>query len=210
MTKIILRTIFFYFFIVLAYRLMGKREVGQLGIIDLIVSILIAELVAISIENYQESLLLTVFPVLVLVGLEIGLGFFGLKSRRFNKMMGGKPTIIIDKGKLIYKNLITQRYSIDDLLLELRQKSIYSIEDVEYALLETNGRLSIFKRTPLSNFSSVPLPVIIEGQVQYNVLNNLKKDETWLQNSLKNANISLDEVFYCLYKNAHLYIIKYK
>ena len=145
----IIRTLFFYFFITFAYRIMGKREIGQLGVIDLIVSILIAEIVAISIEKTDESILLAVLPISVLVILEIVLGFFSIKSRWFNKVFGGKPTIIINEGKIIYKNLINQRYTIDDLLLELRKKGIASVEEVEYAFLETNGQLSIFKYKPL-------------------------------------------------------------
>ena len=141
----IFRTMFFYFFIVFAYRIMGKREVGQLGIIDLIVSILIAELVALSIEKTNQSIWLAIAPIAVLVVLEIVLGYLSVKLRIVNKVFGGKPTVIINDGKIVYKNLVSQRYSIDDLLLELRKNGISSIEEVEYALLETNGELSIFK-----------------------------------------------------------------
>ena len=142
---VLFRTIFFYFFIVLLYRIMGKREIGQLGIIDLIVSILMAELVAISIENTNESLLQTVIPLLVLGGLEILLAFVSIKSRRFRTFFDGKPSLIICNGKVNYKEMIHQRYSMDDLLLSLRQKSIRDINEIEYAFLEPNGKLSIFK-----------------------------------------------------------------
>ena len=144
MIETITRTILFYFFILFMYRIMGKREIGQLGVIDLIVSILIAELAALSIEKTNQSVWMTIIPILLLVVLELILGYLSVKSRVFNKLFGGKPTLIIDNGKIIYKNLINQRYSIDDLLLELRKNGIYSIEDVEYAFLEMNGKLSIF------------------------------------------------------------------
>ena len=113
----IFRTIFFYFFIMLSYRLMGKREIGQLGVIDLIVSILIAELVAISIENINDPLVLTVVPISVLVLIEIIFAFISIKSRTFRNLLDGKPSIIINKGILNYKEMIKQRYSLDDLLL---------------------------------------------------------------------------------------------
>ena len=131
MMDTMLRTLFFYFFITFAYRIMGKREVGQLGIIDLIVSILIAEIVALSIEKTDQSIFLAVLPISLLVILELVLGFLSVKSRRFNKLFGGKPTMIVSEGKIVYKNLVSQRYSIDDLLLELRKNGISSIEDVE-------------------------------------------------------------------------------
>ena len=114
MLETILRTLFFYFIIVMAYRIMGKREVGQLGIIDLIISILIAELVALGIEKIDQSIWMTLLPMIVLVLLEVGLGYLSVKSRKINKLFGGKPTIIISNGKIVYKNLINQRYTLDD------------------------------------------------------------------------------------------------
>ena len=139
------RTIFFYFLVVLAYRLMGKKEISQLEITDLIVSILMAELIAISIENIKDPIYLTILPIGALVLLEIILSKITLKSRKINKIMTGKPSLIISNGKLNFKELIKQRYTLDALLLELRQASIKTINEVEYAFLEPNGKLSIFK-----------------------------------------------------------------
>lgn len=202
------RTIFFYFFIVLAYRIMGKREVGQLGIIDLIVSILIAEIAALSIEKTDQTIWLAIAPISALVVLELVLGYFSLKSRLFNKVFGGKPTLIINEGKIVYKNLISQRYSIDDLLLELRKSEISSIEDVEYAFLEPNGDLSIFKYKPLKIKQSLPLPIIVEGKIQKDSLSMINKTEDWVMNLLNKNSIDLDNVFYALYKKSHVYVIK--
>lgn len=208
MLETILRTIFFYFIILIAYRLMGKREVGQLGVVDLIVSILIAELVALGIEKIHQSIWMTLLPIVVLVVIEIVMGLCLIKSRKFNKLFGGKPTILIDRGKIVFKNLINQRYSIDDLLLELRKKSIYSIEDVEYAFLETNGDLSIFKYKPLKVKSDIPLPFIVEGNIQEDILKEINKSEVWVKNLLNNNNIDLDNIFYAIYQNNHVYVIK--
>lgn len=204
----IVRTIFFYFFITFAYRIMGKREVGQLGIIDLIVSILIAEIVALSIEKTDQSIFLAIIPISLLVILEIVLAYISVKSRIFNKIFGGKPTILIDNGKVIYKNLVSQRYTIDDLLLELRKNQIASIEDVEYAFLETNGKLSVFPYKPFKIKSDLPLPVVIEGIIQSDTLKNINKSEVWLRNILKENEIPLKQVFYAIYRNNHMYIIK--
>lgn len=210
MTEMFLRTIFFYFFIVLAYRIMGKREVGQLGIIDLIVSILIAELVALSIEKTDQSIFMAIIPISVLVIIEVVLGYLSVKSRVFNKVFGGKPTIIIDSGKIVYKNLVTQRYSIDDLLLELRKNEIASIEDVEYAFLEPNGDLSIFKYKPFKLNSALPLPIVVEGVLQKDNLKIIGKSEKWLLNLLEQNDVDLKKVFYALYKKSHVYLIKKK
>ena len=210
MGVLIFRTIFFYFFILFAYRIMGKREIGQLGIIDLIVTILIAELVAINIDSPENSIWETIFPVCILVLLEISVGLLTVKSSNANILLGGKPTMIICNGKLLYNNLVNQRYSLDDLLMSLRLNGASSIEDVEYAILESNGNLSVFKYDFFKTDKPCPLPVVVEGVIQKNVLKDIKKDEDWLFNCLNSNDLVLEEVFYALYKRNHLYIIKYK
>lgn len=208
MAETIIRTIFFYLFVTFAYRIMGKREVGQLGIIDLIVSIMIAELVALSIEKTNQSILLTLVPITVLVLIEILFGFLLVKSRLFNKIFAGKPSMIISEGKIVYKNLISQRYSIDDLLLQLRKKGISSIEEVEYAFLEPNGDLSIFKYKPFKIKSSLPLPIIVEGIIQSDNLAYINKSSKWLLSLLDKYNLELEQVFYAIYNTNHVYVIK--
>lgn len=204
--KVLLRTIFFYFFVMCAFRIMGKREVGQLGVIDLIVSILIAELVAISIENIKDSMFNTIIPISALVLLELGLGYISLKSKRIRTFLDGKPSVIIDSGKVNYKEMVKQRYTIDDLLFELRQKGIKSIEKVEYALLESNGKLSIFEKKVLDK--NYPLPLIVDGVIQTSTLKSINKTKTWLEYVIKKNNLSTDDIFYCFYKGYKLYIIK--
>lgn len=206
---VIYRTIFFYFFVTLCYRLMGKREVGQLGIIDLIVSILIAELCAISIENIEDSIFLTIIPICVLVAFEIGFAYISIKSRSFRTFFSGKASLIINKGVINYKEMIKQRYTLDDLLFSLRQASIKSLEDVEYAFLESNGKLSIFKYNFLKIEGKYPLPIIVDGIVQKETLKNIKKSNLWLKLYLQKQEISPSEVFYAFYKNKKVYIIKH-
>ncbi len=207
MSEMFLRTVFFYFFIVFAYRIMGKREVGQLGIIDLIVSILIAELVALSIEKTDQSIFMAIIPISVLVVIEVVLGYLSVKSRLFNKIFGGKVSILINDGKIVYKNLVTQRYSIDDLLLALRKNEISSIEDVQYAFLEPNGELSIFKYKLFGN-NEFPLPIVIEGTLQKDNLKIVGKSEKWLFDLLEKNNLKLNSIFYAIYKKSHVYLIK--
>ena len=201
------RTVFFYFFVVIAYRIMGKREISQLEVIDLIVSILMAELIAISIENINDPIHLTIIPIVALVILEITLAKLSLKSKKFKEVMSGKPSLIIINGKLNFKELVKQRYSIDNLLLELRQASIKSISDVEYAFLETNGKLSIFKYNILKTKSDYPMPLIIDGQIELETLRQLKKSENWLSEKIYSKGLKIENIFYCFYKNKKIYII---
>lgn len=208
--KVILRTSFFYFFIVLLYRIMGKREIGQLGIIDLIVSILIAELVAISIENINDSIWLTIVPLCLLVVLELLLAFVSIKSRTFRTFFGGKPSLIICNGRVNYQEMVRQRYSMDDLLLSLRQKSIKSIEDVEYAFLEANGKLSIFEYNFFKTKSNYPMPLILDGEIQKKALDYIHKNQFWLEKELSKKNLSVSEVFYAFYKGKKIFLIRKK
>ena len=141
------RTMLFYLLILIVIRLMGKREIGQLSVQDMVVNILIAELVAISIENYKDSLWLTVIPIIILLILELLSGYITLKSNKIRNIIEGKPSLIINRGIINYKEMIKQRYTLDDLLCELRQNNIKDLKDVEYAVLENNGKLSIFLST---------------------------------------------------------------
>ena len=206
----VFRTIFFYFFITIAYRLMGKREIGQLGVIDLIVSILIAELVAISIENIKDPIYLTIVPIALLVVLEIVFGYIAIKSRTFRTIFDGKPSLIICNGKINYKEMIKQRYTLDDLLISLRQKEIKDIDMVEYAFLEPNGKLSVFKYNPFKIKSSYPMPIILDGSIQKKALKYIHKNETWLLDELAKNNLTLDDVFYAFYKKSKMFIITKK
>ena len=186
---------------------MGKREVGQLGIVDLIVSILIAELVAISIENVDKSIMLTIAPISLLVVIEVALAYLSTKSRWFRQVFTSKPSVIINHGVINYKEMIKQRYSLDDLLVSLRQESIKSIEDVEYAFLESNGKLSIFKYNLFKTDSAYPAPIIVDGVIQENTLKNIRKNKIWIKLYLRNQNIKLEDIFYAFYKNGKIYTI---
>ena len=198
------RTIFLYFFIIFLYRIMGKREVGELSIIDLIISILIAELTAISIENTNTSLVHTILPLISLVILEMIISFIGIKFRKFRTFFDGKPSLIVVNGKINYKEMVKQRYSIDDLLLSLRQKEIDNILDVSYAFLEHNGKLSVFKKNKKNNY---PMPIIIDGEINYKALDNIGMSENTLKINLSHKDILLKDVFYAFYKNKKLFII---
>ncbi len=204
---ILLKTLFFYFAIVLFYRFMGKREVGELGIIDLIVSILIAELAAISIEKYNTSIFLMLLPITLLVILQIVLAKVSLKSDKLRNMLDGEASMIIDNGKVNFKEMIKQRYNLEDFLTQLRARNVKSIEEVEYAILETSGKLSVFTKDA-KNSGPYPLPIILDGKIQEMTLKRLNKKEKWLNELLEAKKVKLDDVFYAFYKDNQLFIIK--
>src|SRR5574344_1508986 len=187
---------------------MGKREIGQLGVVDLIVSILIAELVAISIENKNDSIFLTILPISVLVLLEIFLAFLTMKFRFLRVFLDGKPSLIIYNGKINFKEMVKQRYNLDDLMLQMRQKEIRNIEEIEYAFLEPNGKLSIFKYNYFKIKSPYPMPIVVDGLVNKKSLERIHKSEVWLRHQLIKNKITLNNVFYAFYRNKQIFIIK--
>ncbi|MBE6155201.1 MAG: DUF421 domain-containing protein [Firmicutes bacterium] len=206
--SVVIRTLFFYIFITISYRLMGKREIGQLGVIDLIVSILMAELVAISIENTEDPMYLTIIPLSILVFLEIVIAYISVKNQKIRILLEGKPSLIISNGTINYHEMIKQRYTLNDLLLQLRQKEIKDISQVEYAFLESNGKLSIFKYKPFQMRGNYPMPVILDGKIEDTTLKYLRKNRQWLENILLNQNVELKNVFYAFYKKQKIFIIK--
>lgn len=201
------RSVFFYVLITFLYRLMGKREMGELTIMDFIVSIFIAEMVAISIENYKSDILLSIIPIVTLVVLQIGFSIVSLKSQKARNVVDGEPSVIISRGKINFKEMLKQRYNLDDLLTQLRGQSIKSIEEVDYAILETSGKLSIFKKSD-DKKSTYPLALILDGKLNEDVLLQIRKSKIWLRKELEKEKIRLEDVFYGFYKNKKLYIIE--
>ena len=204
---ILFRSIFFYTLITIIYRIMGKREIGELSIMDFIVSIFIADMVVISIENYKESIWVSLIPILVLTVAQMFFSYISLKSKKVKDIVDGKPSLIINKGKVNFEEMTKQRYGIEDLLSQLRESSVKSIDEVDYAILETNGKLSIFL-TEDDRKRTYPLPLIIDGKIEIETLKQIGKNKIWLDKELKNKKIKLEDIFYCFYRNKKLYIIE--
>ena len=198
--SIIIKTLILYIFIIISYRIMGKKEMGNLSIIDFIVSILIAEMAAMSIEEQERSILESIIPITELVIIEIILSFITIKNSKIKNIIDGKPILIINNGKINKKVMKKIRYTLDDLLLELRELNINNLKDVKYAILENNGKLTAFKN------SNYPLPIIMDGKVDNESLKNINKDQKWIKEQLQDKNIK--DIFYAYYENNTLHIIK--
>lgn len=201
----ILKTAVLYIFIIFVYRIMGKKEVGELSIVDLIVTILIAELAALTIEDAKSSILVSIIPIVVLVVFQIAFSYISLKNVKVRNFVEGKPTTIIKNGKIVFSSMSKLRYSLDDLIMQLREQGIKSIEEVDYAVLENDGKLSVFQ-----NCSEYPMPVVIDGIIDYDVLEAIKKDDKWLMHIIKTKKLNLDDVFYAFYTKNKLFIITKK
>lgn len=209
---ILFRTVLLYLLILLIFRLMGKREIGELSILDLVVYIMIAEMASLAIENTKDPLVDTLLPISVLVIIQITLAMMSLKSKKFRDIVDGKPTIIINDGKIDEKAMRSQRYNFDDLLLQLREKDVGDIADVEYAILEPSGTLSIFQKKQgeqegQQDSSSLALPLIIDGEVQEDNLGMIDKSSSWLLEQLRKQGYeNPGEISFCSYQNGKFYI----
>lgn len=201
--NMIYKTFVLYFFVILVYRIMGKKEVGKLSIIDLIVSVLIAELAALSIESKDRSIFMSIVPIAVLVVIQIVLGYITLKNSKIRNIIDGTPSTIINNGKLNFSVMSKMRYSLDDLISQLREQGIGSIEEVNYAILENNGKLSVFEKN-----TDYPMPIILDGVIDYNVLREINKTDEWVMKILKDKKINLNDVFYAFYSKNKTFIIK--
>lgn len=212
-------------YIVLAVltRMMGKRELSQLTIRDYVVGITIGSITANMTFKTDESILLF-FPAIILFsGVEIILSRLSLKSQRLRNFSDGTTTILIREGNIIKESLKKERMSIDELLMMLRDRDVFNVADVEYALLERNGRMSILKKpdkqTPtLSDMNigkpsgGIPVTIIKDGKLAQEDINQNKLDINWVFKKLSESNINdISAVFFAQAdKNGIVYIDLYK
>ena len=189
------RTIILYLVLIFSVRLMGKRQIGQMEASEFVVSMLIADLAAVPMQDAAIPLLSGIVPLLTVLGLELTLSFLIMKSVIFRRFLCGKPVILIDNGKVIQESLRRTRVTMDELMGHLRQKDVLDIGSVQYAILETDGNLSVFpyaSKQPASaedarirvNRQSLPVTIISDGHLFREDLQRAGKDTTWLRHTL--------------------------
>lgn len=193
-----------YFAIVILYWFIGKRKINELSIMDLIVIMLLSNMVTNNVLDFNNSLLYLMIPILFIIVLQLIMTYLAPKVPYIKYMFEGAKPIIISKGRLNFNEMIKRQYNLNTLLKELESKSFKRIEDVEYAFLENDGKLKSFGYTK----NSEPIPIILDGKIQYSSLKILNKDDSWLNKMVINQNISLDDIFYAFYKQGRLYIIR--
>ncbi|AJY76092.1 DUF421 domain-containing protein [Paenibacillus beijingensis] len=144
--SLLIRTVIIYFVVFLIMRLMGKREIGKMSVFDLIISFMIAESAVIVIEDTERAIWDGVVPMLGLMVIQVSIAFVSMHSRKLRLLFDGRPSIIIANGKLDRETMRKQRYNLDDLMQQLRENQIVSVHEVEFAILETSGKLSVIKK----------------------------------------------------------------
>jgi uncharacterized membrane protein YcaP (DUF421 family) len=205
----VFRTSLLYFFILFVFRLMGKREIGELSVFDLVVNIMIAEMAVMAIDDKDFSIINALVPILLLMTIQIVIARLSLKSKKFRDLVDGSPTIIINKGQIDEEAMRKQRYNFDDLLQQLREKDVRNIADVEFAILEPSGKLSVFEKENNKMDGEITLPLIIDGTIQKEHLQRIDKTEDWLRKKLKRKGFDekdIRNISFCSYQNNQFYI----
>ena len=190
-----LRTLILYSILIAVVRLMGKRQIGQMEPSEFVVSMLVADLIAIPMQNSGIPLYYGIIPVVIVLGLEFLLSGLSMKNLRIRRLLCGKPVILIENGRLLQNNLRRTGVTLDELTSHLREKDVLDLRTVQYAILETNGNLSVFpypKEMPASAKDAgimvrqqfLPITIIEDGHLLRSNLTSAKKDEAWVEKVL--------------------------
>lgn len=208
MLVVFFRTLILYCVIVFGVRLMGKRQLGELQPSELVVTILISNIATLPIEEIDTPLMVGLLPILSLVVFEIIISIINLHFREVRRVFSGTPVVVIHHGVVDQKKLRQLRYSADDLMAQLRSQNIYSLSEVDFALVETTGKLSVYQKylsrpatgealslqdQPSQN--SPPLVLVSEGRVNEAYLELCCKDRKWLEQTIASHHLTLNQVF---------------
>ncbi|CAM3112220.1 DUF421 domain-containing protein [Filibacter tadaridae] len=196
------RTVFLYVFILVILRIMGKREVGELSVIDVVVFVIVAEVAAFALDDPDSKLLLSIVPILILLVIQVSSSYVSMKSKKFRDLVDGDPTVIIRHGEIIESEMRRQRYNLDDLFQQLREQQVGSINEVTFAYLEPSGNLSVFTY----DGSQPVLSLVTDGVIQNRHLELIDKTVEWLEKSLKEKGVNdVKQVFYCSFEQGELH-----
>lgn len=206
MTISLIRTLLLYAVILGAVRLMGKRQISELQTSELVVTLLISDIAAIPMQDTGQPLLSGLLPIAILVFCEIVTSVIMLKSTRLRSLICGRPIVVINDGSIVQSELRRLRMTTEDLCEELRQKDIFCLEDVAYAIVETNGRMSIVKKpgkdVPSAELCGLIPPdngieavVVSDGVVSDFSLQLIRKSHGWLEGILRGKNLSEKDIF---------------
>ncbi len=222
MLNMALRVLLVYGLLLLAMRIMGKREIGQLSNLDFVVAIVVAELATLPITDHHMELGQSVLPILILTVLQVTVSMLCLKSNRFRRLLYGRPNVLIAAGRMQMGEMRKARYNIDDLLSQLRQRDIFDVASVDYAVLETSGDLTVTLKQgycpvtrndlhlkPEAMFCGMPLTLIDDGEVNWKGMADNGITEAWLTEQLRRQDVaSAQDVFFAsLSPNGQIYLI---
>ena len=206
----LIRTIILYIIVLIVMRLMGKREIGQLQPFELAISIMIADLAAIPMSDTGIPITNGIIPILGLLVMHLLISLINLKSFKARELICGRPTILIYRGKIDEKALKKERFTINELEERLRCNNIVNIGDVEYAILETSGQITVIQKPSKRNtipadfgiepdYEGIPYDLVIDGKIMKENLRKINKDEKWLRKEVGKFNINPEDALVVTY-----------
>ncbi|AKL96965.1 hypothetical membrane protein UPF0702 [Clostridium aceticum] len=216
------RALILYALVVVVMRMMGKRQIAEMQPFELVITIMIADLAATPMENAGVPLLNGVIPIMTLLSAQVLVSYLSLKSETFREIVCGKPSLLIDKGNIVQSEVRRLRININDLLEQLRSKNYPNLSDVEFAILETNGQITIIPKAEKRNVitsdmgipvqpEELPITLIIDGKIIEKNLQKTGFDRSWLMNQLKNNNIdNIENVFFGFLSSEKLFYAQEK
>lgn len=204
MLLIFVRTIILYILVLIVMRCMGKREIGQLQPFELVISIMIADLATLPMSDAGVPISNGIIPILGLLVMHLLISFFNMKSIKIREIVCGKPSILINKGRIDEKALRKERFTINELEEKLRANNINNISDVEYAILETSGQISVIQKPNKksvtiedlnikSEYEGISYDLVIDGKIMKDNLKKIGKDYNWLLEQVGKFNIKPKE-----------------
>jgi len=198
MIVVILRAIVLYVVVLCSLRIMGKGELGELQPFDLVVSLMIAELAAMPMEDLNSPMSHGLTAIATLVALQCLISFCSLKNNNFRRIICGNPSILIAHGKFNYKEMKRLRVNVNDILGQLRLKGYYNVEDVDYLIMETNGQMSVLASADCltKECSRVPIAVVLDGKIMYENIDKYNLSKSKLEMEMKKQNLTLNNVIY--------------
>lgn len=218
MAVALIRTIVLYAFIIFAIKMMGKRQISDLQTSELVITILISNIAAIPMQNTAQPLLTGIIPILVLICCEILASFLMLKNLKIRQLICGKPIIVINEGKIDQKAMEYLRLSTEDLSEQLRQLDVFSLDDVWFAIMETNGQMSVMKKSekqpPDAMTLKLKVPegeletvVVSDGIISESSLQRCNLSKEWLSEIFEKEKVKLEEIFIMTAKKSKQYKI---
>lgn len=205
MIILIIRTVLMYVFVIMAVRIMGKRQLSDMQTTELVITLIIADIASIPMQNTSQPLLTGVIPIVILICAEIFISIIMLKSSKIRNLVCGKPEIIISDGRLCQQTLRALRLTTEDLCVQLRQQGIYNLNDIQFCIIEPNGKLSIqlkpAKRTPNCEQLSIAVQdngieavIISDGEFLRNSMQLCGVDDQWIYEILNGENLKKEDI----------------
>ena len=198
------RVIIIYMFVLIVMRIMGKRELGQMQPFELVIAIMIADLASVPMSDTGIPIINGIVPILALLMVQLIISFVNLKSMKIRKLLCGEPSILVYRGKIDEKSLRKEKLTVNELQEKLRQNSIFNLEDVEYAILETSGQVTIIQKPTKRNtipedfgivpkYEGIPYDLVVDGKVMNDNLKKINKNYNWLKSEINKFNIEPEE-----------------